>query len=187
MFDDNTSPEGVGTSYSNQKVLVLSEPDQQMGPISVNLGELSKVNGCGLSIGPNLVGLDQSKTPNIAARLINGKRKAEDNLGSPAMIKMARDDSTDQTNILAKVNSACPKSHANHKKNNKGSKKHSLKARARVVVRKAKSDLVKSDQVTEADQKELENDFGNEAGGFLHSNIVQMAEEAGLIMPPPPS
>ena len=39
----------------------------------------------------------------------------------------------------------------------------------------------------EADQKEVENDSGNEADEFLLSNTVQMAEEAGLIMPPPPS
>ena len=45
-------------------------------------------------------------------------------------------------------------------------------------MRKAKSDLVKSDQVMEADQKEMENDSGNETGEFLLSNTVQMAEEA---------
>ena len=75
----------------------------------------------------------------------------------------------------------------NQNKNNKGSKKLSLKARAKTVVRKAKSDLEKSDQVMEANQKELENDSGNEADEFLLSNTVQMAEEAGLIMPPPPA
>ena len=109
MFEDNTSPEGVGTSYSNQKVLVLSESDQQVGPISANLRELSKVNDCGLSIGLNLVGLDQSKTPNIAAGLINRKRKAEDDLSSPDTIKKSREDSTDQSNSLSKVNPNCPK------------------------------------------------------------------------------
>ena len=92
MFDDNTSSEGVGTSYSNQKVLVLSEPDQQVGSISVNLGELSKVNDCGLSIGLNHVGLDQSQIPNIAIGLINKKQKAEDDLSSPATIKKVHDD-----------------------------------------------------------------------------------------------
>jgi hypothetical protein len=187
VFDNNTSPEGVETSYSNQKVLILFEPDQLVGPISANLGELSKVNDCGLSIGLNLVGLDQSKTPNIAAGLINRKRKAEDDLSSSDTIKKAGEDSTDQSNSLAKVNPNCPKSPLNQNKNNKGSKKLSLKTRARTVVRKAKSDLVKSDQMMEADQKELENDSGNEAGEFLLSNTVQMAKEAGLIMPPPPS
>ena len=113
MFDDNTSPEGVGTSYSNQKVLVLFEPDQQVGPILVNLGELSKVYDFGLSIGLNLVGLDQSKTPNIAVGLINGKRKAEDDLSSSDTIKKAREGSMDQSNSLAKVNPNCPKSPPN--------------------------------------------------------------------------
>ncbi len=108
-------------------------------------------------------------------------------MSSPNTIKKAREDSTDQSNSLAKVNPNCPKSPPNQNKNNKGSKKLSLKARARTVVRKAKSYLVKSDQVMEADQKELENDSGNEVGEFLLSNTIQMVEETGLIMPPPPS
>ena len=141
----------------------------------VCIGDQFKNYSSGSGLGPIHLGLKQVEGP------LYGKRKADKDIDNPyTSIKRARETQVAQIPNRPKTITVSHNPPSSQLQVSRNSKNPSIKAKARALLKKDKAIAEKAEVLYNPVDSEI-------GGGEISFPVpVQMAEEAGLIMPPPP-